>query len=86
MYPVVNQKPMFVLGEGHWDELKKLRPRRDSLNGTKRRGLSCEDLRLRIEGILWVLRTGAGGRDLPVFFSPWQSVYSCFRAWTRNGL
>lgn len=43
-------------------------------------------MRLRIEGILWVLRTGAGWRDLPVFFGPWQSVYSCFRSWTRSGL
>jgi transposase len=21
-----------------------------------------------------------------VFFGPWQSVYSCFRSWTRSGL
>jgi transposase len=41
---------------------------------------------MRIEGILWVLRTGVGWRDLPADFGPWQSVYYCFRAWTRNGL
>jgi transposase len=35
---------------------------------------------------LWVLRTGVGWRDLPADFGPWQSVYSCFRTWTRNGL
>ncbi len=33
-----------------------------------------------------MLRTGVGWRDLPGLFGPWQSVYSCFRAWTRNGL
>jgi len=27
-----------------------------------------------------------GWRDLPVAFGPWQTVYSCFRAWSRNGL
>jgi transposase len=32
------------------------------------------------------LRTGAGWRDLPAAFGPWQSVYSCFRTWTHNGL
>lgn len=39
-----------------------------------------------MEAILWVLRTGVGWRDLPAAFGPWQSVYSCFRTWTRNGL
>jgi transposase len=40
-----------------------------------------------MEAILWVLRTGVGWRDLPTApFGPWQSVYSCFRTWTRNGL
>lgn len=43
-------------------------------------------MRLRIEAILWVLRTGAGWRDLPVEFGHWSTVYTCFRAWTRSGL
>lgn len=46
----------------------------------------CENMRLRIEGILWILRTGAPGRDLPTQFGPWQSVYERFRAWAANGL
>ena len=41
---------------------------------------------MRMEAILWVLRTGVGWRDLPAAFGSWQSVYSCFRTWTRNGL
>ena len=36
--------------------------------------------------MLWVLRTGCGWRDLPAHFGPWQTVYACFRAWTRRGL
>ena len=43
-------------------------------------------MRLRIEAILWVLRTGAPWRDLPPEFGPWQSAYDRFRAWTENGL
>lgn len=54
--------------------------------GVKRCGRQCVDLRLRLEGILWVLRTGTGWRDLPVKFGPWQSVYAIFRSWTRSGL
>jgi transposase len=43
-------------------------------------------LKLRIEAILWIVRTGAPWRDLPPAFGPWQSTYDRFRAWTRNGL
>lgn len=39
-----------------------------------------------MEGILWILRTGAPWRDLPAAFGPWQTVYSRFREWTRSGL
>lgn len=43
-------------------------------------------MRLRIEAILWILRTGAPWRDLPPGFGKWKSVYDRFRAWTRTGL
>jgi transposase len=56
------------------------------LRGAQRRGRECGDLKLRIEAILWILRTGAPWRDLPSAFGPWKSVYDRFRAWTRNGL
>ena len=43
-------------------------------------------MRLRIEAILWILRTGAPWRDLPELFGPWQSAYGRFRAWSENGV
>lgn len=39
-----------------------------------------------INGMLWVLRTGAPWRDLPERYGPWQSVYTRFRRWTASGL
>lgn len=39
-----------------------------------------------INGMLWILRTGAPWRDLPERYGPWQSVYTRFRRWTANGL
>lgn len=54
--------------------------------GPHRRGRTCPDQRLRIEAILWILRTGAPWRDLPPAFGPWQSAYGRFRAWSASGL
>jgi putative transposase len=39
-----------------------------------------------VEGMVWILRTGAPWRDLPKRFGPWQSVYTRFRRWTRQGI
>ncbi len=43
-------------------------------------------MRLRIEAILWILRTGSPWRDLPGYFGSWKGVYDRFNAWSRNGL
>ncbi len=45
------------------------------------------NLRRVIDGILWVLRTGAPGRSLSEHeFGPWETVYGWFRKWTPSGL
>jgi transposase len=39
-----------------------------------------------VNGILWILRSGAPWRDLPGYYGPWKSVYTRFRRWTRQGV
>ena len=39
-----------------------------------------------LDGILWVLRTGAPWRDLPTEFGPWQPVYHVFNEWRKEGV
>ena len=39
-----------------------------------------------LEGILWIQRTGAPWRDLPVRYGNWKTVYSRFRRWTLLGV
>jgi transposase len=41
---------------------------------------------MRVEAILWIIRTGTPWRDLPRDFGPWESCYSAFRRWRLNGL
>ncbi|MBY0457116.1 MAG: transposase [Gemmataceae bacterium] len=49
-------------------------------------GGQWKDDRLMLDGILWRLNTGAGWRDLPDRFGPWQTVYDRFNAMRKQGL
>jgi len=42
--------------------------------------------RRTLDGIFWIMRTGAPWRDLPQEFGPWNSVYQQFRRWSVSGL
>jgi transposase len=39
-----------------------------------------------LNGILWVLRTGAPWRDLPERYGKWPTIYSRFRRWQQAGV
>jgi transposase len=53
---------------------------------TARTGRPARDARVMLNGLMWVLRTGAPGRDLPERFGPWQTVYHHFRRWRNEGV
>jgi transposase len=38
-----------------------------------------------INGILWILHTGAPWRDLPERYGKWNSVYARFKRWRQDG-
>jgi transposase len=42
--------------------------------------------RHRLDGILWICRTGAPWRDLPAAFGKWNSVWKQFRRWCESGV
>jgi transposase len=44
------------------------------------------DRRVMLNGILWILATGAPWRDLPERFGPYQTVYDYFANWRRDGV
>ena len=51
-----------------------------------RTGRPPRDRRVILNGIFWILHTGAPWRDLPERFGPWQSVYHHFSKWRRDGV
>lgn len=44
------------------------------------------DRRRTINGILWVLRTGAPWRDLPERYGPWPTAANTFYRWRQAGV
>lgn len=41
--------------------------------------------RFILDGVLWILRTGAPWRDLPEEFGAWQTVWRLFDQWNGDG-
>jgi putative transposase len=39
-----------------------------------------------LNGIFWILHTGAPWRDLPERYGPWKTVYDRYRRWSHAGL
>ena len=39
-----------------------------------------------LNGMLWVLRTGAPWRDLPKAYGSWKSVHNRFLRWSKAGV
>lgn len=48
-------------------------------------GRPPRDRRQVLNGILWILRTGAPWRDLPDEFGPWATVWHLFDKWNADG-
>lgn len=50
------------------------------------RGPDIEDKGRTVNGILWVLRTGAPWRDMPERYGNWNSLYVRFSRWSKLGV
>lgn len=72
----------YELSEQQWKRLAPLLPHPRHHGG---RGRPLEDHRRIFNGILWRLHTGAPWRDIPERYGPWQSIYTRFRRWRRDG-
>jgi transposase len=50
------------------------------------RGRPWRDAREVLNGILWILRTGAQWKDLPERYPPYQTCHRRFQSWVRSGV
>jgi len=68
------------LTDSEWRILDPLLPDRGE------RGPPIPDKRRKVNGILWILRTGAPWRDLPERNGKWNSVFVRFTRWSKLGV
>ena len=69
----------YELSEHEWTKIKPMLP-------NKPRGVPRVDDRRILNGIFWVLRTGAPWRDLPDDYGPHTTCYNRFVRWRRAGV
>lgn len=69
----------YELTQAQWDFIK------GELAPPKPRGRPRADLRKMLNGILWILHSGASWRDLPLHYGPWKTVYGHFLRWAKGG-
>jgi transposase len=72
------------LTEEQWKVLESLIP--EPPGRTDGRGRPWRDPRDVLNGILWVLRTGAPWHDLPKRYPPYQTCHRRFQQWTEEGV
>jgi transposase len=69
----------YDLTDFEWSVIEPLLP-------NKPRGVPRVDDRRVLNGIFWVLRSGAPWADLPERYGPKTTCYNRFRRWTRAGV
>jgi transposase len=69
----------YELTDDEWAAIKPMLP-------NKPRGVPRVNDRRVLNGIFWVLRSGAPWRDLPQEFGPYTTCYNRFVRWRRAGV
>lgn len=69
----------YELTDEAWERIEPLLP-------AQGRGGRWNDHRTTLNGMFWILNSGAQWRDMPERYGKWQSVYDRYRRYVREGL
>ena len=67
-----------------WERIKQFIP--EPKAGPGKSGRPPQDVRAVLNGILWILRTGAPWADLPERYPPRSTCHRRFQEWTESGV
>lgn len=71
----------YELSDAQWTRIAPLLPGKATDPGR-----TAADNRLFVNGVLWVLRSGAFWQHLPERYGKWKSVHARFTRWAKNGV
>lgn len=69
----------YELEDRDWEQIK------DLVGAQRHTGRPRRNDRELLNGMFWVLRSGAPWRDMPERYGPWQTVYDRFNRWRKDG-
>ena len=72
------------LKDEQWEAIKRYVPGKERQRTTPTGGRPWRDPRDVLNGILWVLRTGAPWADMPSRYPPYQTCHRRFQKWERE--
>ena len=71
----------YELSDEQWEKIEFLLPGRSVSVG-----VTADDNRKFVNGVMWVLRSGAPWRDLPERYGDWNNVHKRFARWAKSGV
>lgn len=79
--PTQPRPSRYELSHAQWARIESLLPGKVGDPGR-----TASDNRLFVNGVLWVLRSGARWSDLPARYGQYKSVHKRFTRWAANGV
>jgi transposase len=71
------------LTDKQWEVIESILPKSKSSKG--KRGRPAVNKREVLNGILWILRTGAQWREMPEKYPSYQTCHRYFQKWSQSG-
>ena len=71
----------YELTQEQWEKIEKMLPGKEG-----DRGRTGKDNRQFVNGVLWVLRSGAHWHDLPERYGQWKTTHKRFTRWAKAGV
>jgi len=71
----------YELSEEQWERIRGVLPGK-----VEDPGRSGSDNRVFVNGVMWVLRSGARWHDLPERYGKWKTVHKRFTRWAKAGV
>ncbi len=71
----------YELSDAQWERIREMLPGKAG-----DRGRTALDNRNFVNGVLWVLRSGARWSDIPERYGKWKTVHKRFTRWAKSGV